>query len=1071
MRLTLPEIALRRPITVWVVAITVMGLGVIARYRTPIEFLPPLDFPFIFVQIPYIGASPEQAEKEVAIPAEGEFRTVSHLKRISSTSDSNGCRVQLLFEMNADMTAATAEVRDRIERLKLTLPSEIDQISIRRFNANTLPIMVFSIYGGMDDEELVYRVRTLLRPRLQRLEGVADVTVYGTPEKEVLIEFDQDALGSRSLSLFEIVSALRQSSLNLTVGNMVEGDSKYIVRALGEFIAPEELGELVIGPNAVRLRDVARVGYRARERESDYSIDGKPGTLLVILKEAEANTISTCQAVEAELNKLKDDPDFGGAQVFTFFNQSDTIVAALNGLVQSGELGAALAVIILFLFMWRIRPTIIVALSIPTSVVFGLVYLFLSGMTLNLVTMISFIVALGMLVDNAIVVIEDIYRHQQLGYSPAESAKLGTMEVAMAITASTLTTIVVGIPMFYLDAGEMSTYMKQFFGPITVSLLASLLIALTLIPLAASKMDLHRGGRMAAWRRLFRGKNAVDSGGDADTTSRRTSTNYMHLPRLHPLRAIVHAYGATLAWTQRWRLATMSIVVAVSLITLIPMYKLNRQGDPSVDSRRIEVSIILDQGFNLEGARATFNSIREAVDTMRKELGIKNIFSRYSSGGGDFDVYLLTQEDLAPGETLPYTTDQVLDILRQRLPQKLPGGEIRYAVAEANETAARSFTLQVRGSDSEVLEKCAENLKSLMLSNIPQVAEVNTDISITQHEIQLNVNTTLADVYGLTPMTIAQTVDFALRGVRLSYLKQGGREIPVWAQFQEEDRKSKSNLENVSLFGKTGEQLPINRVVDFVKERSPKAISRVNGKNVVTLNAKLRGTDMGRAMTGLKALLASFQLPQGYSIEFGDELMNLETNMSSFLTSLVMAAILVYLVMGALFESYLLPISILSTLPLAGVGTVWLLYLTDTPIDIVGMIGMILMVGVVVNNGIVLVDYINQLRARGVPRAEAVLSAGHDRFRPVMMTALTTILGCVPLAMGGGGVETEVSFTSLGRALIGGLTSATFLTLFIVPITYTLVDDARVWLSNFFGGLMTSLRGETPAASEPAQPL
>lgn len=1067
MKMTLPELALRRPITVWVVAITVMGLGVIARYRTPIEFLPPLDFPFIFVQIPYLGASPEQAEKEVAIPAEGEFRTVSHLKRISSTSDSNGCRVQLLFEMNTDMTAATAEVRDRIERLKLVLPSEIDQISIRRFNANTLPIMVFSLYGGLDDEELVYRVRTLLRPRLQRIDGVADVTVYGTPEKEVLIEFDQDALGSRSLSLFSIVSALRQSSLNLTVGNMVDGESKYIVRALGEFIAPEELGELVIGPNAVRLRDVARVGYRARERETDYSIDGKPGTLMLVLKEAEANTISTCQAVERELDKLSADPDFDGVKVFTFFNQSDTILAALNGLVQSGELGAVLAIIILFLFMWRIRPTIIVALSIPTSVVFGLVYLFLSGMTLNLVTMISFIVALGMLVDNAIVVIEDIYRHQQLGYSPAESAKLGSMEVAMAITASTLTTIVVGIPMFYLDSGEMSTYMKQFFAPITVSLLASLLIALTLIPLAASKMNLRRGWGLSILRGRSRGGELDEPRDSAD----HGTTSYAHLPRFHPLRTVVQIYERILAWTQRWRLATMSVVIAVTAITFIPMYKLDRQGDPAVDSRRIEISILLDQGFTLEGARATFNSIRDTVDTMRKELGIKNIFSRYSATGGDFDVYLLTNEDLAPDETLPYTTDQVLDILRQRLPVKLPGGEIRYSVAEASETSARSFTLQVRGTDSEVLEQCAENLKSLMLTSIPQVSEVNTDISRTHHEILLNVNTTLADVYGLTPMTIAQTVDFALRGVRLSYLKQGGREIPVWAQFQEEDRKSKSNLENVSLFGKTGEQLPINRVVDFAKERSPQAISRVNGKNVVTLTAKLRGTDMGRAMDGLKGLLASFQLPQGYSIEFGDELMSLETNMSSFLTSLLMAVILVYLVMGALFESYLLPISILSTLPLAGVGTVWLLYLTDTPIDIVGMIGMILMVGVVVNNGIVLVDYINQLRSRGIPRAEAVLRAGHDRFRPVMMTALTTILGCVPLALGGGGVESEVSFTSLGRALIGGLTSATFLTLFIVPITYTLVDDARVWFANFFGSLLESMRGRPRAADEPVPPL
>lgn len=1048
MKRSLPGIAISRPITVIMLVITVLGLGVIARYRIPLEFLPPMDLPFIICQIPYVGATPEQVEKEVAIPAEGEFRTVSSLKRIQTTSDMNGCVIRMFFDMGTDMSMATADVRDRIERLKLVLPDEIERVALRKFSANSMPIMALALYGPGDDEELTFLIRTVLQPRMMRLEGVADVSIFGKPEREVLIEFDQAELRSRGLSLFQVVSSLRLTSINMTVGDMIDGNMRYYVRALDEFTTPEDLGQLVVGPNAVRLRDVAEVGYRTRDVNSGYAIDGQSGTFVLVQKESEANAIATCKAVREELDRMNADPLFTDVQYFMFFDQSEMILSALDGLLAAGKYGGALAVVVLFLFLGRIRPTLIVALAIPASVVMALVFMFFVGMSLNLVTMISLILGLGMLVDNSIVVIENITRYVQLGYKAKDAALRGASEMAMAITASTLTTCVVFIPILYMGVGQMSTYMRAFAVPITVSLGASLVIALTVIPLAASRMKSRQ--ELALVRVLNKPALAETPGSTVPIAAKRRR----FLGLLHPIHYLIDAYVRWLDWVLRWRLATALVVLIVLVVTyLVPFNHLQRQGMPTVDTRRIEIEIVLDQGFTLEEARGTFNSIESILDEQRDEIGIKNVFTRYSPSGGEVDIYLYTDEELAEAnKKLAYTTEQAMDILWQRLPTRVPGGELRFSIAEASETSSRAFSLQVRGDDARVLANYAERLKVLMHENIPEITEIITDSERAKQEVQIDVNETLAEFYGLTPMAIAQTVDFALRGIQITKLKQGGREVPVWAQFQEDDRKSKSNLENVMVYGSKGDAVPLNRVVDFGKGKSPQAITRVNGKNVVSLTAKIRGQNLGGVLEDLKRILNDYDLPTGYTIEFGDELLALEDDMSNFTTSLFLAVVLIYIVMGALFESYLLPVSILTTLPLAAIGVIWSLYVFNSPVDTVTMIGCFLLAGIIVNNGIVLIDYINQMRKTGINRHDAIIGSGRDRFRPVMMTALTTILGCVPLAIGSS-IGGEVSFGGLGRALIGGLTTGTVLTLFIVPVTYTVFDDIRNWFLEFFSNI------------------
>lgn len=1066
MKFSLPGIAIRHPIAVTMLAISIVGLGIIAWFRLPLKFLPEMDFPFIVCFVPYPGATPEQVEKEVAIPAEGEFSTIPHLTRISTTSTGDGCRIGMKFDGDTDMSTASAEVRDRIERLKLVLPEEVDKVLLTRFSAESLPIMAMGVFRKGDETEFIHLVRTVIQPRLMRLEGVAEVQVFAAkPEPEVLIEFDQNLLRTHNVSLYDVIAGLQFANINFSVGELLDGEEKLLLRVANSFSRPEDLGNLMVTPNGLRLNSIASVGFRAREEDVHYDIDDKGGAFVVIRKESEANTVATCKAIKDEMARIKTDPVFEGMETFQFFDQSDLILAALNGLIDAGQAGGLMACGILFMFLLRIRPTLIVALAIPTSMVAALTFMFFAKMTLNLVTMMSLIVAVGMLVDNAIVVLENIYRYCQLGLDPVESAKRGAAEVGIAITASTMTTMVVFIPVLYMETGEMAVYMREFAMPMTVSLLASLLGALTLIPLALSRIGYSKeSGIVRVIRRLRRKGEAVQG----TTWTKRW---WHRVVTVHPLTWIIMAYGWCLDNAMRRRLVTVSAMVLVLVLTyLFPYQKVGMQEMPTLDMRQVNVDVKLDPNFDMAMSNDVFRQIKDAIDKQRDELDIKNLFTHYDPSGGQIEVYLREPEEYEAAGTVPrFSTQDVLNILWERLPPMMPGVEVNLSVPEGGTEGdkARTISVRMRGDDARLLASYAEQFKTLM-KTIPDLSDVMVSTEREKQEVQLQIDSPRAKQAGISPMVIARTVDVALRGNRLPYMKQAGREFPVWAQFKEENRKSRDNLDNVTVLGETGSLVPLNQLVTFGKSGSPSTVFRVDGKNVVTVTAQVGSEDLIRVQKDLRRVIDSFEMPLGYTIDLGDEFREMETNLTNFATTLMMALILIYIVMAALFESLVLPMSVMTTVPLAFVGVYWIMYATSTSLDTIGLIGCILMVGVVVNNGIVIVDHINLLRTQGIGRLEAVCQAGRDRFRPVMMTALTTILGCVPLAITPE-AGTTISFVSLGRALIGGLTTGTILTLVIVPLLYTIIDDAREWCMRYISSLRhlgTTSAGPGPIMTE-----
>lgn len=1042
MRRSLPDIAISRPITVIMIMITFVVLGAISLSRLNLEFLPKVDLPFLGVFIAYPGATPAQVEQEIAIIAEGEFRTLPNLERLMTNSNEGGCFVSMHFDWGTEMSQAQAEVRDRIERLRLELPEGVSRIFIRHFSSDSMPVMEVGLSRRGDFEEFAYQVKMELLPKLQRLEGVAEVQAWGADNEQVRIEFDQNALRGANLSLYQAVQTLQSASVNISIGQLRDGQTEYLVRAAREFTHPDQLKAVLVAPG-VRLEDVAEVSFRPPDQKFEYALDGSKQIFLIVTKESEANTVATCARVMEEFDRVLAQPNFEGTTKFVFFNQAKSITATLNGLRGAGQFGGIMSLTVLFLFLRRLRPTVVVALMIPGSLMAGVIFMYFAGMSLNLVTMMALIIAVGMVVDNAIVVAENIYRYRAQGYTPRESARRGANEVGLAITSATLTTGVVFVPVFYMESGQMNVFMRQFALPVTVALGASLALALTVIPLALSRFSAEQ---RTLYERIFH------PGGWTPTPR-----------RFRPIHWLFKGYLAMLRGGIRYRLpALIAIALIVYVTARYPMRQVGLQSIPQVDSRQVTVGIELDPNYDLDMARELFHDVEREINERRDELGIRNLFTNFDARGGDIEVFLTPLDEMDQA-TSKYSSRDVMLILSELFPDQFPGGEIRLSagsesVGMGGGGGGQRVSLRLQGDDLEQLEVHAERVMAAMRA-LPSIVEVDKDTRPPDQELRINPDEDLAVRAGIPVSAIAQTVSFALLGARLPEMKYAGREVEVWAQFSEEDRRSRGNLDNVMLEAADGTLLPLHHMVDYKRAESPKNISRMDGKNHVWLTGKSTSENMSIVREDLTRLMESFELPTGYNLSFGDELMNIERDMRSFTSTLFLAVILIYLVMAALFESWLLPLSILTTVPLAFVGVFWLMFWTGTSLDTVAFIGCILMVGVVVNNGIVIVDHINNLRRQGLPRFEAIMRAGNDRLRPVLMTAMTTILGALPLAMGGSAGGATI--TSLGRALIGGLTTGTFLTLFVVPLFYSLIDDLQLGVRSFLTSLRAVGRADT----------
>ncbi len=1039
-RWSLPVFAVRRPVTVLMITLTCMGLGYVTWSRLPLSFMVDISHPALRVFIPYPGASPEQVEQEVAIPSEGEFKTITGLDRITTHSSSGGCYIWMEFVWDTDMSVVSAEVRDRMERLKLRLPQEIEHLFLRRFGITSIPVMRFAVFRKERSDELAQYARSKLRNRLMRLEGVAEVRISGAAEESISVDFSQDALAAHRLSVYEVLAALRTQSIDLGLGKLGDGENVYHVRAEDEFKQAEDLEAAVVAPSGIRLRDVAQVTTHGPAGAESFQVDGKRGVFFEIIREPDANAVATCDRVREELARSTQEPEFQDAEMLLFEDQSEIIRFALDNLYLAGKYGAVLAILVLWCFLRRVEPTLVVAAAIPCSIVAAPIFIFFTGRSLNLVTIAAMLISIGMLVDNAIVVVENIHRHNSLRPDRRGNALRGAAEVALAITASTFTTLVVFIPVIYMPAGELSTIMREFAGPITCALLASLLMALTLIPVVESRAGSPWMERITARLRLSHYRNRPQRPGP-----RRFQALF------HPLGRIQAYYQEGLRATLERRHVTLALILALILTTyLIPYQETGFRGFPEMDMRVVRVRFEADPNYGHEQAVATVDQLLARVEAQREALGIKHLYVNSGGWGGQMDIYLMKPEDLAPGQTLPCSTEEARERIYAALPQRVPGGRVDCGVSYATPEESRDVRVRFRGDDTERLDQIAREFMRRMRS-VPRLTEIKSAMPAKDEEIQLHVDEERAASMGVSPLAIAQSVDFALRGTNLPYLKRDGAEVAVRGQLSVADRSDKGDLEAMSLPGPGGKMMTLAQLVDMRKADTPPSVFRSNAKGYTEVQGRVGEENLLPVRQALNQIIQNFETPRGYSIELDEQLAQIDELMHQFRLTVAMSVVLIYLVLAAVFESWLLPLSVLTTVPLAFVGVYWSLHLTETPLDTIGLVGSVILCGVIVNNGIVIIDHINRLRRSGLSRSAAVIQGGLDRLRPVLMTTLTTILGVLPIAVGTGGAQGALE--GLGRALVGGLTAGTALTLFVVPLAYTLVDDLRDWTWRFFSGI------------------
>lgn len=1122
-----------RPVALLVLFATLVVVSLIAYARVPIQLLPSgFAEPSIYTWIANPGASAQENEELVARPVEEQLRTISGIEDLRSWSERDSVQFSISFSGAADMNLAKAEVRDRLERAWPGLPSTCQTAQIWSESSESLPITFFGIKLAGDPDRRDRLMDKLVLPRLEAVQGVGKVTVWGMNEDSVRILLDEDKVAAAGIDLGTIIRRLASDNFALPMGELEDGGRELIVRSDMRFTSPEEIAEFPVG-RGLRIKDLGRVARVKAVRDQVSRIDGAYAYFGMATKDSQSNVVETSENFRAALHELESEPELSGQVAFlVFFLQGDMIQSALAQLKDTAIEGGLLAVLVLLVFLRRLRLTVCVALSIPVSALVAIAWEFFTGGTFNVFTMTGITLATGMLVDNAVVVAENILRLRREGLDDHQAAAEGTREIALAVALATLTSVVVFMPLVFLtDQAALRVLFQSLVMPYTVALLTSLVLALVFTPVIVARMPSARSpasARMAAWFapiaraglrvvilpvvalrwlwfQLLCALRVLDRGLLALLAPLRWPLGLFALGAavfavLRGLRAsravealrpfgleLGFAPGAIVAlglgalllagfalfrlgrwrarglapvarpasfvpagdslvdmvvalnqrllgWTVRNRLAAVG-VSALALATIaIPIASTQMTafgGDSSGDEIRFRVDLL--GSFTLWEAEDELRVYERFLDEHKAEYGFAHWSHRFDEDGGRFGLHFEARK-----------SGEEFEELERRLKADLPrvsGHRPRFYDENDSENDSQSvarFTLF--GPDSHELEQLGARAIAL-LERVPGLSEVSTPLATAPDEIEVAVDRDLAQELGVSSSSVEQTISYVLGGFPLPRYQEQGRELPLRIEFDEDEVAGLPTLSDLSVFGEQG-AVPLSSIGSLSFSKGARSIYRQNGKTSFTLEAKVADPLQILAVTAAgQRALQELDLPRGYSIDTENSLVRQqEEEASELLHALFLGVFLIFLLMGVLFESVMLPFSVLFTIPFAILGSYWTLFVLGMPLDSMGLIGMIILAGVVVNNGIVLIDRIHVLRATLPDRMQAVLLGSHQRVRPVLMTALTTVVGLLPMIVAAPPRD-GFDYRSLAAIVAGGLSASTFFTLWVVPLAYTLIDD------------------------------
>jgi HAE1 family hydrophobic/amphiphilic exporter-1 len=1016
----LSGIAIRRPVTTIMCVLIVILLGAVSFGSLGLDLLPDISFPMAVVSVSYSGAGPMEVESLVTRPLESVLSTVSNIKSISSVSAEGSATVMVEFVGGTDMDFAALDMREKVDMIKGMLPEGTGAPLILKMDPNMIPIIEMSISSDGDLASLKTLVDDNVVPRIERLEGVAVVDVYGGREREIKIAVYPERLKGYGLSLAHIVQALRAENLNLPGGSVDDGNKRYILRTTGEFQGLDEIGQIPIALPAggvIKLEDIAEIEDTFKEATTIMTTGGKDSIDLSVRKESTANSVQVARRINAELERIK--RDYGNIEIKTIVDTSVFIQKTIDNVTEMAVMGGLLAIAVLYMFLRNFRTTLIIGVAIPISVIATFTLIYFNGLTLNMVSLGGLALGVGMLVDNSIVVLENIFRYRQEGHDRIDAADKGSSEISMAVVASTLTTVAVFVPVVFVE-GIAAEMFREMALTVSFSLLASLVVSLTLVPMLSSKyLRVSANGEKTV--RVKYVSSALDLWNKA-------------FGRFDAL------YRRVLAWALMHRKAAILGMILLFLMSLVSSALVGAEFFPDMDQGYVTVNVTLPKGTVLEETERIAYRIEEMVAAVPE---MEDVFVVLGSGG-NMGTQVNTSSAIIYGKLVDLnarsrSTFEVADYLRQQV-RDIAGAEIS---VESMAMGGFSFggspvNIRIKGDDLDELSAIAEDIKEIVAS-VEGTREVSSSLDEGKPEARVMVDRKRASLYGLNVSAIASTVQGSVDGQVATRYRVGGEEIDIRVALREENAKSLGNLGGIIIQTPTGFQVPLEEVADVVIGEGPSSINRVDQVRVVSVSSDIFGRDLNSVMRDIKAGISKYPLPEGYEIEYGGENQEMIEAFSSLAKALVMAIILVYMIMASQFESLVYPFIIMFSVPFALTGALGSLVLTGRSLNVASFLGIIMLTGIVVNNAIIMVDYINILRSRGTDRDEAVLKAGPVRLRPILMTTLTTVLGLIPMSLGlGEGAELQAP---LSTAVIGGLTFSTVLTLVVIPVMYTLIDD------------------------------
>jgi HAE1 family hydrophobic/amphiphilic exporter-1 len=1026
------DFSLKKRVTMSMVVLVIVILGMISFTKLGLDMLPDLDYPVITVITTYGGVSSEDIEQNITRPVEQWVSTVSNIKKLNSISLEGQSVIMIEFEWGTNLDFAAQDVRDVVGLYDQYLPKGSQKPFVMKFNFSQMPILAYGITGGdMKLSRLRDYIDNEVATRLERIEGVASAAVFSPEINEVLISVDKGKLESRGLNIGQVEMAVQASNINLPAGYMTENHREFLLRTMGEFKTLAEVNDILVSigrrGEPVFLRDIGSVSEASKETRLKLRMNGMQGIMMMITKSSGANSVLVARQVKETLAAVE--PTLKDGVKFHVWLDMSRIIERMSSKATRNILqGGILAMLLIFLFLRNLKPTLAIGITIPLSIVVAFISFYMLGYTLNLITLGGLALGVGMLVDNAVVVIENIYRHLQEGMSPVEAARKGTVEVGLAIAGSTLTTVAVFFPMMFATgiAGRLA---QSLAVSVIIALLASLFVALTIVPM------------LAAWMFRVRHKKGKPEVGGVVALGE---------DRFTPVR---DRYEGWLRRALVKRKMVVIGVIAAFVLSIVGAVFLGKEFMPATDNAMLFLKLSMPVGTNIEQTDRVVKYLEEQslkdpnVITTFVQVGASEQSASDTAQGtgaaGSYEAIIYAY--LKPSSQRSETDKQIVERWRKSFPT-LENSQITaidIAGASMFGSSASPIEINCYGRDMGRLESIAESIRE-QIADVKGLRDVKISLEKSKPELQLHIKKEEASKLGLTPYSISSQVQTYTIGTVVSRMILEGEDRDIRVRLNEGDRASIEDLKKLPIQTPMGSKVYLSEVAEFKDMFGPVRIDRENMVRKVSVGANFVGRDLGSIVRDIKKKTAGInkRLPEGYFIEMAGQYENMTETFTTLAFALLIALVLVFAVMASLYENLKFPFINMFTLPLAFIGVVVLLALTGKTINMGSIMGFIILAGIAVNNGIVMVDYINQLIAGGMERLEAVIKGAATRMRPILITSLTTMVGMVPMALThkeGGEMNSPMAV-----AIIGGLLASTFMTLFFIPVLYTYFAKIKV---------------------------